>query len=68
MKNKYYALVDQYDEIVSLDDKRQFENTFITVSCSAVYPSKIEAERMKKLLEDTMKKKDVVTIKEVNIK
>lgn len=68
MKSKYYALIDDTGDIVSLDDTRQDGSQMITISTSAIYPSNIEANRMKSLLEKLMDKKDIVTVKEVKIK
>lgn len=67
MKNKYYALIDESGDIVSLDDTRKDDSQMVTISTCAIYPSKIDANRMKTLLEKTMKKKDIVSVKEVSI-
>jgi hypothetical protein len=68
MKNKYYALIDEKGDIVSLDDTRKDDSQMITISTTAIYPTKIDANRMKDLIDKVMKKKDTVTIKEVTIK
>lgn len=65
---KYYCLIDNNSgDIALLDDVRKDGTQMVKVSCAAIYPSKVDADRMKKLLETHLKKKDLVTIKECEV-
>ena len=65
---KYFCLIDNASgSIAQLDDIRQDGNQKVTVSCSAIYATKLDATNMKKLLEKLLKKENLVSVKECNV-
>ena len=65
---KYYCLITNSDgEIALFDDIRKDGSQNIKLSVSAIYPSKVDADKMKKLVERHLGKDDLVTIKECEV-
>ena len=65
---KYYCLIHTDNkELALFDDVRQDGTQKITMSCAAVYGSKVDAVKMKGLVEKYLKKENILTVKECEV-
>ena len=65
---KYYCLIHTDNkELALFDDVRQDGNQKITLSCVAVYASKVDAVKMKGLVEKYLKKENILIVKECEV-